>query len=125
MVTKPLSALIIVVFGHVNFFTQTYESLSKKVQEINRQTLTKPYWPKEEKVNKKINTSSQKQLFARFKDFKSLNLKKNLELREQKKVEVTSIKKANTRLTPYIAADFNVVKLVMYGCCGDDNLLLS
>jgi len=61
MIIKPVSALLIVAFGQINFLLQNHESSREKIKEFHQKKFEKTHDLKEEKDAKKNSFQNFKQ----------------------------------------------------------------
>ncbi len=119
MFTKTLSALAIIAFGQINFLIQSHEFLSQKIRETNYKIAQNPHWPKDDKDSKKFSTNPQKQFSTRIRKLKQPDLQKILLLgveQEDEQILIAKVK-AFAKYEVRVVRDFNVEKLVLFGCC--------
>ena len=125
MFTKTFSALAIIAFGQINFLIQSHGFLLEKIKEVSYKIAQNTHWPKDEKDNKKFSTNPQKQFSTRIRQSKKLDLQKILLLSERLEDGQILIAKVNifAKHEVLVVNDFNVEKLVLFGCCTNRTLL--
>jgi hypothetical protein len=118
MIIKPISALLIVTFGQINFLSQNHESSREKIKEFHQKKFEKSHDLKEEKDAKKIVTkTSNKQLSARIKNVKGLNLKKVLSFEDNQKEFPTAFAEINPIVKFMNLAATIRAESAWFGCC--------
>ena len=118
MIIKPVSALLIVAFGQINFLLQNHESSREKIKEFHQKKFEKTHDLKEEKDAKKIvSKTSNKQLSARIKNVKGWNFKKVLSFEDNQKEFQTAFAEINPIVKFMNLAATSGVQSAWFGCC--------
>ena len=118
MTLKPISALLIVALGQINFLIHNHHSSSQKLKEFYQKS---GRFKESKDAKKLVSTSLGKQLSARIKNIKQPNLQRILRFANHQKDQIFLLEKINLKSSfeKFLTFNFLNIDFVCFGCCGD------
>jgi len=116
MITKPLTALMIVLAGQSNILLQNYEKAKQLYQKVSEKS--DGHFEEEKDAKKSALKNSAKQKVTRIGEVKQLGAQGDI-FALSKKYDRVSFKNLDLALKykERLLLDFNGIKSVWFGCC--------